>query len=113
MFTALSFVLATVCLIPALAKLLSHPKMLAAASHFGVPWAQYRLIGAAEVAAAAGAIAGLVWAPLGVAAAAGMALLLLGALTVHRRAGDGLPEEAPALLALGVSLAYLAVAFTG
>jgi hypothetical protein len=58
-FTALSFVLAAVCLIPALGKLLSHPKMLAAASHFGVPWARYRLIGVAEVAAAAGALAGL------------------------------------------------------
>jgi hypothetical protein len=86
--------------------------MLAAASHFGVPWARYRLIGAAEVAAAAGALAGLAWAPLGVAAASGMALLLLGALTVHRRAGDGLPEAVPALVALGVSLAYLAAALT-
>ena len=38
MFIALSLVLAAACLVPALAKLLSHPKMLAAASHFGVPW---------------------------------------------------------------------------
>ncbi len=112
MFTALSFVLAAACLIPALGKLLSHPKMLAAASHFGVPWARYRLIGVAEVAAATGALAGLAWAPLGVAAASGMALLLLGALTVHRRAGDSLSEAAPAVVALGVSLAYLAAALT-
>ena len=61
MFTALSFVLAAACLIPALAKLPSHPKMLAAADHFGVPWVRYRLIGVAELAAAAGALAGL-WA---------------------------------------------------
>ena len=39
-------------------------------------------------------------------------LLLLGALTVHRRAGDSLPDAAPALAALGVSLAYLAAALT-
>ena len=104
------FVLAAACLVPALAKLLSHPKMLASASHFGIPWARYRLIGVAELAAAAGVLAGLAWAPLGVAAASGMALLLLGALTVHRRAGDRLQEAAPALLALAISLAYLAVA---
>jgi len=77
-FTALSFVLAVVCLIPALGKLLSHPKMLAAASHFEVPWARYRLIGVAEVAASSGALAGLASAPLGVAAASGMLLLHLG-----------------------------------
>ena len=39
-------------------------------------------------------------------------LLLLGALTVHRRAGDSLPDATPALAALGVSLAYLAAALT-
>lgn len=113
MFTALSFVLAAVCLVPAAAKLLSHPKMLAAAGHFGVPWSRYRLIGVAEVAAAAGALAGLAWAPLGIAAASGMVLLLLGAITAHRRAGDSLPEAAPALVVLGVSLAYLAAALSG
>ena len=111
MFTTLSLVFAAACLVPALAKLLSHPKMLAAASHFGIPWARYRLIGGAELAAAVGALAGLAWAPLGVAAASGMVLLLLGALTVHRRAGDNLPGAAPALVALAVSLAYGVVAF--
>jgi Na+-transporting methylmalonyl-CoA/oxaloacetate decarboxylase beta subunit len=107
---ALSFLLAAVCAVPALGKLLSHPKMLAAASHFGVPWAMYRLIGVPEAAAAAGALIGLAWAPLGIAAASGMALLLLGALTVHRRAGDSPAEAASALVALGVSIAYLAAA---
>ena len=110
MFIAVSFVLAAVCLVPALGKLLSHPKMLATADHLGVPWARYRMIGMAEVAACAGVLIGLVWAPLGVAAASGMALLLLGALGAHRRAGDDLPEAAAALVALGVSLAYLAAA---
>ena len=112
MFTALSLVLAAVCLVPGLGKLLSHAKMRAAADHFGVPWARYQLIGVAEVAAAAGALAGLALAPVGVAAATGMALLLLGALAIHRRAGDSLAEAAPALVVLGVSVAYLAVAVT-
>ncbi len=113
MFNALSLLLAAACLLPAIAKLTSQPKMLASASHFGIPWARYRLIGVAELAAAAGVIAGLAWVPLGVAAASGMAVLVFGALAVHRRAGDRLQVAAPALIALGISVAYLAVALTG
>jgi uncharacterized membrane protein YhaH (DUF805 family) len=41
-----------------------------------------------------------------------MALLLLGALITHRRAADGGKEMAPALLALAITIAYLAVALT-
>jgi DoxX-like protein len=63
--------------------------MRQSAAHFGIPWSRYRLIGAAELAAAAGVMIGLWWHPLGVAAAAGMALLLIGALITHRRAEDG------------------------
>jgi hypothetical protein len=110
MFIALSFLLAASCLVPAIGKLGSHPKMLASASHFAIPWERYRLIGVVELAAAAGVLAGLSWAPLGVVAASGMAVLLVGALVVHRRAQDGLQEAAPALVGLGISLAYLAVA---
>ena len=53
--------------------------MLASASHFGIPWSSYRLIGVAELAAVAGVLAGLLWLPIGVAAASGMAVLLVGA----------------------------------
>jgi uncharacterized membrane protein YphA (DoxX/SURF4 family) len=109
-FTALSLVLAVVCLVPAVGKLGAHPKMLATAGHFDIPWAQYRLIGVAELVAAVGVLLGLVWSPVGVVAASGMCALLVGALASHRRVGDPLPEAAPALVALAVDLAYLAVA---
>ena len=112
MFIALSVLLAAACLVPAVAKLRGHPKMLASASHFGIPWAGYRLIGVAELGAAAGVLIGLFWAALGLAAAAGMALLLVGALANHRRAGDGLKHAAPAVVTLAISLAYLAAALT-
>jgi uncharacterized membrane protein YphA (DoxX/SURF4 family) len=113
MFTAVSLLLAAACLVPASAKLLGHPKMQKAAAHFGIPWRRYRLIGVAELAAAAGVLAGLWWHPLGVAAAAGMVLLLLAALLTHRRALDPAKEMAPALLALAITIAYLVVALTG
>jgi hypothetical protein len=41
-----------------------------------------------------------------------MALLLLGALITHRRAADGAKEMAPTLVALAITLAYLAIALT-
>ena len=112
MFVTASLLLAAACLFPAVGKLLGHPKMRQSAAHFGIPWPKYRLIGVAELAAAAGVLIGLWWHPLGVAAAAGMALLLLGAVITHRRAADSRKEAAPALAALAIALAYLAIALT-
>jgi uncharacterized membrane protein YphA (DoxX/SURF4 family) len=66
----------------------------------------------AELAAAAGIVIGLWWHPLGVAAAAGMTMLLAGAIIAHRKAADSAKEMAPALLALLLTLAYLAIALT-
>jgi len=84
--------------------------MRQSAARFGISWPRYRLIGVAELAAAAGVLIGLWWHPLGLAAAAGMAVLLLGAVITHRRAADSGKEMAPALLALAITLAYLAIA---
>ena len=113
MFIAISLLLATACLLTAAGKLLGHPKMRQSAAHFGIPWRKYRLIGAAELAAAAGVLLGLRWHPLGVAAAAGMILLLLGAVVTHRQAADSGKQMAPALVALAITLAYLAISLAG
>ena len=86
--------------------------MRQSAAHFGIPWPRYRLIGVTELAAAAGILAGLWWHPIGVAAAAGMTLLLTGALITHRRTGDSGKDMAPALINLALAIAYLAVALT-
>ncbi len=110
MFVTISLLMTAVCLLPAAGKLLGQPKMRHSAGHFGIPWPSYRLIGVAELAAAAGILIGLWWHPLGLAAAAGMALLLLGAVITHRRAADGGKEMTPALLALAITIAYLAIA---
>jgi DoxX-like family len=113
MFVALSILLALGCLLPAGAKLAAHPKMQESARRFGIPWPRYRLIGVAELAAAAGVLAGLWWHPIGVAAAAGMAVLLLGALVTHRRAGDSGKDAAPAVVILALAVAYLVLALAG
>jgi len=112
MFVTISLLLAAACLLPAVGKLAGHPKMRQSAAHFGIPWPRYRLIAVTELAAAAGILIGLWRHPLGVAAAAGMALLLLGALITHRRAADSRKDTTPALLAFALTLAYLAIALT-
>jgi hypothetical protein len=110
MVLTISLLLAAACIVPAAAKLLGHPKMRASAAHFGIPWSRYRLIGVAELAAAVGILAGLAGRPLGIAAATGMAALLVGALVAHRRAGDRPKEATPAFTTLGLTAAYLTVA---
>ena len=113
MFTALSILLAIARLVPAGAELSAHPKMQESARHFGIPWSRYRLLGVAELAAAAGVLAGLWWHPIGVAAASGMAALLTGALISHRRAGDSGKDTVPALVTLAITVAYLVTALAG
>ena len=113
MLVIISLLLAAACLLPAAGKLAGQPRMRQSAAHFGIPWPRYRLIGVAELAAAAGILIGLWWHPLGLAAAAGMALLLLGAIITHRKAADSAQEVAPAVLALLLTVAYMAIALTG
>jgi DoxX-like family len=71
------------------------------ARRLGYPVRVWRGIGALEVAAALGLVVGLFVAPLGVAAAAGSVLLMVGAVISHLRVGDG-PDHylLPAVLAV-------------
>ncbi len=57
-------------------------------SHMGLSAGLVRFIGLAEVAATVGLIVGLFWQPLGIAAAIGFALIMLGAVGYHIQVGD-------------------------
>jgi hypothetical protein len=61
-----------------------------------------------SVPGAAGVLVGLAQPRIGGLAGAGLLALLGGALISHRRAGDGLRDAAPALVAGLVVVAYLA-----
>lgn len=93
----LSLWLAAVFGLVGVLKIVRSTSMVANAEHLGYSVAAYQRIGALEVAAAAGLLVGLFWAPLGVAAAVGLVALLVGAVWSLRRAGDGLQEMMPAL----------------
>jgi hypothetical protein len=54
----------------------------------GVPLRAFPLLAALELAGAAGIVAGLWFQPLGIAAAAGLVLYFVGAVTGHLRVGD-------------------------
>jgi uncharacterized membrane protein YphA (DoxX/SURF4 family) len=110
MFLTVSIVLAVACLLPAAGKLLGNPKMRQSAARFGIPWHKYQSIALAEIAATASVVSGLWWRPIGMIGAVGIVLLLLGALLYHRKANDDAKEMSPALVALVITIAYLAVA---
>lgn len=93
-------------------KILTQPKMVEAAAHLGLSVRSFRFIGLAEVAAAAGLLIGLAWPPLGIAAAAGLVLLLLGALVFHVRAKDPVAAMAPVLVLLVLAVVTLVLRST-
>jgi uncharacterized membrane protein YphA (DoxX/SURF4 family) len=70
----------------------------------------WRVVGALEIAAAIGLVAGLAVPVLGIAAAVGLALLLIGAIATHARVDD-LRGAAPAAIVLVVAVATAAVRF--
>jgi hypothetical protein len=90
-------------------KLLGVPKSLAIRDHLGVSPLQWRIIGGLELAGVAGALVGLLWAPIGIAAAIGLVLLSIGAVVFHLRASDRVAEMVPAVIgiALGAATAVL------
>jgi hypothetical protein len=86
-------------------KLLGVRRSLQIRDHLGVGPAQWRLIGLLELAGVVGVLAGLAWAPIGVAAAVGLALLAAGAVVFHVRASDGIADTAPAVIGVGLAVA--------
>ncbi|GAA2708795.1 DoxX family protein [Micromonospora olivasterospora] len=83
---ALSVILAVVFAATAVPKLLG--KMDDRMSHLGVSTGLTKVIGALELAGVVGLVLGLYWAPAGIAAAVGLTILMIGAVTYHLRAKD-------------------------
>ncbi|GGM71580.1 hypothetical protein GCM10012275_47550 [Longimycelium tulufanense] len=85
------------------------PKALALESatrrtvEMGLDTRMMRLTGILEVAAVVGLVAGLWVRWLGLAAAVGLVLLMLGALVFHARRGDPAKQMAPAAVFLVLS----------
>lgn len=107
---ALTVVVALLFLLAGVPKIAAAPKTVEQADHLGVPRGLYRVVGVLEVLGAAGVVAGLWLSWLGVAAGAGLVLLVLGAVVSHLRAKDPVKALAPAVLALVFAGAYAVLA---
>ena len=92
-----SVVLALVAAASGIPKVMGTAQMVEEARHLGVPRIGYIVIGSLELAAAVGLLAGLAVTPLGIAAATGIILMMIGAVASHVRVGDPYAAMAPAL----------------
>lgn len=108
--TILALALALIFLPLGLAKIAAVPFMRRAAADLGMSSGFYRVIGTLEIAGAAGLLLGLASAPLGVAAAVGLAVLMAAAAVVHLRHGDPLVRALPAAVLAVVAVASAGVA---
>ncbi|MBV1854353.1 DoxX family protein [Catellatospora tritici] len=95
------------------AKVRAVPAMRELAAEAGFTTAAYRRIGALELAAAVGVLLGLIQPLIGALAAAGLLLLLTGAIVVHVRKGDGPRKAAPAIVCALLAVAYLILLLAG
>jgi hypothetical protein len=107
----LSVLLAAAFLGSCAAKLAAAKQSVEIRDRLGVAAGLWRGIGILEVAAAAGLAVGIAVPVLGIAAAVGLVLLLIGAIGAHARSHD-LSNAAPAvgllLLAIAAALTRLA-----
>ena len=102
----LAVVLAVVFGVAGIAKIGGAPVMRKAARHLGFSVGQYRVIGALELAGAIGLLVGLVVPAIGVAAAIGLGLLLIGAGAAHVVNRDGASRVAVPLVLVAVVAVY-------
>jgi hypothetical protein len=107
MSTTLGIVLAALFALFGTAKLAAVPAMRAAAAHLGYTTEQYRAIGLLEIAGALGTIVGLRVPAIGVAAAAGLVLLMLGAAGAHIRNHDSANRVLVPIVVAVIAAAYL------
>jgi hypothetical protein len=93
-------------------KLLQLSAVRQSAEHLGVSVGLHRMIGAAEVAAAAGLGLGIAYPPLAIVTGVAVCLLMCGALGYHIKAGDKISVMLPAILTavMAVAVALLATA---
>ncbi|HYI96108.1 MAG TPA: DoxX family protein [Bryobacteraceae bacterium] len=72
----------------------------------GIPMHWFPFLAGLEFAAATGLLVGIKWAPIGITAAAGMALYFVGAIVAHVRVND-LKGLGPAVQMLCLAVAAL------
>lgn len=99
-----------------LSKVTAQPAMVEVATRLGFTSSQFKMIGGAELAGAAGVLIGLLsgsleW--LGVLAALGLVATAIGAFAMHRRAGDETKDSVPSLVLAAIAVVHAIAAGVG
>jgi hypothetical protein len=95
-----SSLLAALLAFAAIRKLSHRPDVVETYARVGVPEKRLNTLAMILLAGAAGLIAGLFWAPLGVAAAIGTVVYFMLAVAAHIRAGDTANLPTPVVIEL-------------
>ncbi|MGW0045218.1 DoxX family protein [Rhodococcus sp. NPDC003348] len=103
-----SVLLALVLTMSAVGKLGKNPQQVESMTNVRFPVDKMWMLAVAELAGAAGLIAGLFWWPLGLAAAIGVVAYFLGAIVMHVRTNDKTIAPAGVLMLVAVAAAVLA-----
>jgi hypothetical protein len=110
-YVIVAVALALMLLFSAQVKLRRQEPTTTGLTGIGVKLSWFLPLSVLEIAAAAGLLIGIAWRPLGIAAAIGVVLYFIGALTTHVRAKDFKHMQPPALLLiLGIVAAWLGFA---
>lgn len=99
----LSILLALVLLASGVIKVRRAPAVVANLSAVGVTARAIPALGALEIAATLGLLGGLLWWPLGLAAAIGAVAYFFGAIVTHLRARDNAIAPAAGMLVVCVA----------
>jgi DoxX-like family len=108
-----SILLATLLAVAAIRKLSHRPAVVETYLRVGVPEDRLDQLAVILLSGAAGLLVGLVWAPIGVAAAIGVVIYFLVAIAFHVRADDAEHAPTPVIIwllaaaALGLQIARL------
>jgi uncharacterized membrane protein YphA (DoxX/SURF4 family) len=116
MFVAAAIVaslLAAALIVSARSKLVKDERLVTGMAKLGVPHDKLWLLAVAELAGAVGLVVGLFWWPIGVAAAIGVILYFIGAVSFHLRVHDKRVEAPAILLLVGVAALILRATTTG
>jgi DoxX-like family len=93
-----SLLLAALLAFSAIRKLSHRPEVVATYTRVGVPEDKLDYLALILLAGAAGLVVGLLWGPLGIAAAVGLVVYFLLAIGAHIRAGDTAHVATPAVI---------------
>jgi hypothetical protein len=112
--TIASVVLAVLLVAAAARKLTHSPEVVESYRLAGVPEERLNLLALVLIAGGAGLLLGVIWAPIGIAAAIGVVVYFVGAIASHLRAGDAAHLPTPiALEAIAIATLALLIASAG